>query len=351
MGHAGQLIVGEKVSLVGAFSGLKARKLWKSRRNATEGWFEDSSGRVKVMWFNQPYIASYVKEGVVVRITGVVGGKPENPYIANPVVEKEDILSVSEGLFKKDTQGTEDVTASGLFPVYPESKGITSRWFYHAVKRIFEENGHQHIPDPIPSEVCKRYNLPDLASALVWIHIPEKLPHTQTARKRFSFEEIFLMQVGRAVERAENDSSSAFVVSDGAEKTESFLASLPMRPTNAQHRAIHDVLTSLKERHPMARLLEGDVGSGKTLVAAATAYAVVTSRPPNKQSGTLQVAYMAPTEILAQQHFESFVKYFQHLPINIALMTGSGCKKFPSKISRNKPTTISKSQLLKWVAN
>ena len=99
----------------------------------------------------------------------------------------------------------------------------------------------------------------------------------------------------------------------------------------------------------MARLLEGDVGSGKTLVAAAVAYAAVNSRPPSRTSGTLQVAYMAPTEILAQQHFQSFIEYFSHLPINIALMTGSGCKKFPSKVKRGEPTDISRAQLLKWV--
>src|SRR3989344_2436592 len=101
----------------------------------------------------------------------------------------------------------------------------------------------------------------------------------------------------------------------------------------------------------MARLLEGDVGSGKTLVAAATSYAVVNARPPNRASGTLKVAYMAPTEILAGQHFQSFIEYFSHLPINIALMTGSGCKKFPSKVERGAATDISRAQLLKWVAN
>jgi ATP-dependent DNA helicase RecG len=101
----------------------------------------------------------------------------------------------------------------------------------------------------------------------------------------------------------------------------------------------------------MARLLEGDVGSGKTLVAAATAYAVVSSRPAGQHYGTLQVAYMAPTEILAGQHFQSFIEYFRELPISIALLTGSGCKKFPSKSSPGNATDISRSQLLKWVAS
>lgn len=102
----------------------------------------------------------------------------------------------------------------------------------------------------------------------------------------------------------------------------------------------------------MSRLLEGDVGSGKTAVAASTAYAVATSRPQKeKDFGNLQVAYMAPTEILARQHFESFIEYFHHLPIQIGLITGSGCMKFPSKVDSTKPTDISRSQLLKWVQN
>ena len=348
-GHAGQLVLGEKVTLIGAFKGLKARKLWKSRMNATEGWFEDSSGRVKVMWFNQPYIKSYVKEGVVVKITGTVGGKSDNPYIANPVVESSTLQQTAEGLFAKEID--EDATESGLFPVYPESRGITSRWFYHAVKRIFEHGGHQTLRDPIPDDIRARYNLPELASSLVWVHIPEKLSHTQAARKRFSFEEIFVLQAARARERAENDAQAAFSISDAKTRAERFLASLDMTPTGAQRKAIDDIMESFSLPNPMARLLEGDVGSGKTLVAAASAYAIVTSRPPGRLSGTLQVAYMAPTEILAQQHFESFIRYFRHLPINIALMTGSGCKKFPSKLHRDRPTDISRAQLLKWVAS
>src|SRR3989338_9448682 len=86
-GQAGHLSRGSKVTLVGVLSDLKARKLWKSKRNVTEGWFEDQSGKVKVMWFNQPYIASYVPQGMPVKVTGTVGGKPERPYIANPEVE------------------------------------------------------------------------------------------------------------------------------------------------------------------------------------------------------------------------------------------------------------------------
>ena len=101
----------------------------------------------------------------------------------------------------------------------------------------------------------------------------------------------------------------------------------------------------------MARLLEGDVGSGKTAVAAATAFAIISSRPEGQSFGHLQVAYMAPTEILAKQHFESFIEYFTHLGIQVGLITGKECRKFPSKVNPKGWTKISRAQLLKWVAN
>lgn len=342
------LIPGTKVTLIGKLSGLKAKKLWKSRRTATEGWFEDSSGRVKVLWFNQPYIKSYVKEDVVIKLTGTVGGKPERPYISNPEIERSSFEVAANNLFSKEDTETE---GPALFPVYPETQGVTSRWFYHALQKVFSGNAHKALEDPIPEDIRHRYNLPDLASALVWLHVPEKLPHTESARKRFAFEEIFIIQIARALERADNDSQASFPIDHPEIKSKDFVSSLEVVPTGAQKRTIQEILNDFGKSHPMARLLEGDVGSGKTLVAAATAYAVVTSRPPERKSGTLQVGYMAPTEILAQQHFESFIKYFRHLPINIGLITGSGCKKFPSKVSPGKSTDISRSQLLKWVAN
>ena len=361
---ARELAPGTKVTLYGTLSKLKAKKLWKSRRAVTEGWFEDATGRVKCMWFNQPYIASYVSEGSFVRLAGTVGGNEKSPYIANPEFEVVPRGSAPAGLFGKvPTHGSgprQDVGArSSSLPMYSESRGITSLWFYHAIKRILEDGAHKEIADPVPEDIRKKYHLPDLWTALVWMHAPEKDGHAEAARKRFAFEEIFVMQIARAQERALNDSQSPFLISDGEAHAEKFLASISFPPTGAQSRAIADILKDFASAHPMARLLEGDVGSGKTLVAAATAYAVISNRrhlpresaSVPQDSASLQVAYMAPTEILATQHFQSFIEYFRHLPINIALITGSGCWKFPSKVSRGKPTAISRTQLLKWVEN
>ncbi|RJR14075.1 ATP-dependent DNA helicase RecG [Candidatus Parcubacteria bacterium] len=348
-GEAARLVPGTKVTLVGSLSKLKARKLWKSRRNSTEGWFEDNSGRVKVMWFNQPYMASYVPQTLLVKLSGTVGGKTENPYIANPEVEAVPDGTLPQGLFGKQEEATHE--APTVFPIYPESRGVTSKWFYHALDRILGSSLLEELEDPIPSDIRERYNLPDLSRSLLAMHRPKSEREVEAARKRFSFEEIFVIALSQAKERMLNEAERAFPITEALGFAQKFLNTIPFPPTTAQKRAIEDITRDFDDQAPMARLLEGDVGSGKTLVAAATAYAVVHAKPPARTSGTLQVGYMAPTEILAVQHFQSFVEYFSHLPINIALITGSGCKKFPSKIKRNAATDISRAQLLKWVAN
>lgn len=338
------LVSGQQVTLHGILGKLTAKKLWKSRRPATEGWFEDGTGRVKVMWFNQPYIAKMAPQGVTVRLTGTVAGK-DKPYITNPEIEP-----VSSSSIPTPILGIEEET-NVLYPVYPESRGITSRWFYHAMQKLFSQNIHEELPDPIPPEICEKLHLPGLSAAMVYIHAPQDKRDAEAARKRFAFEEIFVIQTAKKKERSENDTLTAPSITVKTDRINEFIGELPYSLTGAQQRAIDEILDNFANPSPMARLLEGDVGSGKTAVAAATSYAVVTSRPPGRESGTLQVAYMAPTEILATQHFQSFIEYYKDLPINIALITGSGCYKYPSKIRGTEPAKISRAQLLKWIAN
>jgi ATP-dependent DNA helicase RecG len=236
-------------------------------------------------------------------------------------------------------------------PVYAESKGITSKWFFHAIQKIFRHPEFANIKDPIPSEILKKYNLPSLSTALVWIHTPKKDADAKVAEKRFAFEEIFYIQLKNEFVRAEQSAEQSFVIEKSEEELASFTSRFPFALTEGQQSAIDTVLADFKTGHPMSRLLEGDVGSGKTAVAAVTTYATVASRPKGQDFGTLQVAYMAPTEILARQHFESFIQYFKHMPISIGLITGNGCRKFPSKINKDGWTDISRTQFLKWVAS
>jgi len=352
------LTVGGDAIVYGQIGGLKTRKAWKSRKPIAEGWVEDGSARIKIMWFGQPYMAKMVTDGTYVKVAGKVGGSAEKPYIANPEIERLESLPIDrhDSIFN----GSEEVDDT-LYPVYRESKGVTSKWFYHTVVKCLERGILDTLTDPIPSRILKKYNLPELATALQWIHTPKKKDHAASARKRFAFEEVFYIQVEKALERRTVSAATTYSFKTSTAHLKAFTERFPFALTAAQNKAIGEITKDFNGTHAMSRLLEGDVGSGKTAVAATTAYAVATSRPPEGTKakekdlqvafGNLQVAYMAPTEILAKQHFESFIELFQHLPIQIGLITGSGCMKFPSKVDGTKPTKISRAQLLKWVNN
>lgn len=349
----GSLEKGQEAIVYGQLSGLKTRKAWKSRKPIAEGSVEDGSAKMKIMWFNQPYIAKMYADGMYVKLVGKVAGSEGKLYLSNPEVEPLDALPIDrhDSIFAGTDQADDT-----LYPVYRETKGITSRWLYHTALKLFEKGALEDLRDPIPEEILQKYKLPVLKTALVWVHSPKKAEHAESARKRFAFEEVFYIQVQKAQERAAVSAANTYTVKTSPEHLQAFTERFPFSLTAAQDSAIESVLADFSGSHAMSRLLEGDVGSGKTAVAATTAYAVATSRPPEGldkkiEYGNLQVAYMAPTEILAKQHFESFIEYFHHLPINIGLITGSGCMKFPSKSDPTKPTKISKAQLLKWVKN
>ncbi len=349
----GSLVKDQDAVVFGQLGGLNTRKSWKSRVPISEGWVEDGTARIKIMWFNQPYIAKMLTDGMYVKVAGKVTGSESKLYLANPEVEKLDSLPIDrhDSIFR-NTQSLDET----IYPVYRETKGVTSKWFFHTVQKCFAAGILDHLTDPIPEAILKRYNLPTLNTALIWIHTPKKAEHAESARKRFAFEEVFYIQTAKAKEKAAVTVSSSYIVKTEAEHLKAFTERFPFPLTKAQARAIGEAMKDFAGKHPMSRLLEGDVGSGKTAVAATAAYAVATSRPPEGtgkalEYGNLQVAYMAPTEILAKQHFESFMQYFSHLPIAIGLITGSGCMKFPSKSNPTKATPISKAQLLKWIKN
>lgn len=334
-----QLHSAGEVTLYGQFTKLEMKRSFRTKVPMAEGTFDDGTGTVRVVWFHQPYLAKMIPQGEVVRLRGPLSISKGKKYIANPVVEKTGGLPVLEGV-------------EGMQPVYPETAGITSLWFYHAVKRALEAKVHEQLVDLVPQHIVEKYHLPTLATALVWAHQPKNEKDAEAAKKRFAFEEVFMIQLARAVEREANKEKRALPVDADEKRVTDFVSTFPFSPTQGQKKAIADVLANFLEPYPMARLLEGDVGSGKTAVAAATAYAVVTSRPvPGKNFGNLQVAYMCPTEILAKQHFSTFTAFFKKYPIQIGLITSSGCYKYPSKVSPDKPTEISRAQLLKWVAN
>ncbi len=352
------ITAGERVSVYGKITNLKLQKGWKSKVAMATGTLTDATGSVAVVWFNQPYIAKMLSEGSEALFTGTISAgksKSRGLYLSNPEYEHTDkpLGVVGDSLF-----GSHEEHAP-LYPVYAESRGVTSKWIFHTIQKIIRAGVHESMTDPLPDAIREQFHLPTLSTALVWVHMPHNHNDANAARKRFAFEEIFLIQLSRLKQRATHAREHAWVISKTRSDLQPFISGFSFDPTSAQEQSIADILADFKKGHPMSRLLEGDVGSGKTLVAAATAYAVIMTRPPGQTFGSLQVGYMAPTEILASQHFDSFCNYFRKSGISIGLITGSGCYKFPSKVSRigtptgtpAEATLISRAQLLKWVAN
>ncbi|MEK7555933.1 MAG: ATP-dependent DNA helicase RecG [Patescibacteria group bacterium] len=342
------LCSGDTAVIYGRVLSAKTSRAFKKKIPIGEVVVEDDTGKIKATWFHQAYAAKMVKKGDLVKLAGRVTAKKNGElYLANPEFERTGELPIDIG----DSLFAGKMLESFAYAIYPESRGVTSRWLYHAIQKILASGALDELKDPIPEHILKKYHLPGLKTSLIWIHSPKKDADAQAARKRFAFEEIFFIQLERQRARHAYKQNPSFKVETSQDLVARFIGRFSFDPTAAQKRAIEDILSDMKKDSPMSRLLEGDVGSGKTAVAATTAYAALTTRPHGQDFGNLQVAYMAPTEILAEQHFQSFIGYFKHLPINIGLITGSGCKKFPSKVDPTGTTAISRAQLLKWAAN
>lgn len=341
---------GTHATIRGTIKKIQSRKSWKTKVTMSEAVVEDVSGTISVTWFNQPYLAKMFSVGQTIELTGKITANNGKLTMINPSTKEERVLPIDshDSLFATENAGV-------LTPLYPESKGVSSEWFSHAVARALTE--FATIEDHIPETILKTYSLPSMKTALIWIHNPKSMADALKARKRFAFDEILQINLARGQERLRIQKEQAYSINTKSVNIENFISRFPFPLTGAQKKSIDHILEDLEKDIPMSRLLEGDVGSGKTAVAATAVYATVMNRPgigEKKQTfGSLQVAYMAPTEILATQHFESFIEYFRHTGISIALITGSGCRKFPTKVasSRTPWTTISRTQLQKWIAN
>jgi len=325
-------IVGEKTTVYGKVIDIKRERAFRKKLYYTKATISDNTGFLDAIWFSQPYIAEILHKGDTVALTGKITSNKGNFSISSPEYHKVNSYeSLGEG--------------ASILAVYPETTGVSSRWFRMAIDRVLKSINLDKLEDPIPEDILKKYSLPSLKVSLILIHAPQKIKETEAARKRFSFEEIFFIQLARLKNRAHLDEQPTFNIKLSKEELDKFLGIFPFELTGAQRKAIDNIIEDMSSPSPMSRLLEGDVGSGKTAVAVAAAYATT-------KSG-YQVAYMAPTEILAQQHFESFIEYFSQLRLTtkIGLITSSGCRKYPSKVSPTEPTKISRAQLLKWVGN
>lgn len=349
----GMLTVGQSITIFGVMEKVSVRRSFKGHMPMTEARVADNTGTIRCVWFNQAYIGKMYPDGTKVKLSGKVQEDKKGFLLSNPSIERvTETFESQESLFAPNTD------TNFLTPIYRETKGVTSLYLYTLIKKVVQGGALNEIYDPVPPYILKKLHLPELKEALLYIHFPKNESLTIAARKRFAFEEIFFLQLKQYQEKVEAKHSLAYPITVDKKLIKDFISSFPFKPTLAQLDAIDSILKDLSRKEPMGRLLEGDVGSGKTFVAAVVTYAILqnhlgkTGLPAahTAQAGPpLQIAYMAPTEILAKQHFESFIKYFEGTGIEIGLLTGSGCAKFPSKSNPTSHTDISRTQLLSWL--
>jgi len=329
--HITDVSAGEEARIWGIVKKIDYEKTWKKKINIAYATIEDQTGSIKAVWFRQPYIAKMLPIGSSAIFSGKVSVRKSERYIANPLYEL-----VPKNIIPDFSVSANRATT--LLPLYASSSGVSSLWFQKAIQKILPKIT---APEYIPHNIIERYHLPERTIALRAIHAPKTATHAEAAKKRFAFEEVFLLQLSRMLQKAAIKESVGTVFKDLETLEKEFINLLSFSLTRAQKRALGDIIKDFSSGVPMNRLLEGDVGSGKTAVAACAAYIVA-------KNGA-QAAYMTPTEILARQHFDGFCKLFAGTNTKIGLLTSNLCEKFPSKVNPRGATHISRSQLLKWV--
>ncbi len=294
----GSLTIDEKCTVIGTVVDIEAGRTWKKKLFLTEAVIEDASGRMRMIWFNQRFVAQTLKTGMVIRASGKVTRDSKGLLMSSPAFERS----------------SRDATHTGrLVPVYPETAGLTSKFFRWQLSGIFQKL--KDFPDPVPEEILTRLHLPSLKQALFYIHFPKDTKHELLARKRFAFDEMLFVQLKALQVKALFETARGTAIPCDETTLKNFIATFPFTLTAAQQKASKEILADMGKARPMNRLLNGDVGSGKTIVAAIAALAAA-------EQG-LQTAILAPTEVLARQHFESLSKIFEATNHDIALFTGS----------------------------
>lgn len=301
-----ELEPGTTVTIQGTVLETRTTRTWKRKLFLTEADIEDESGVIAALWYNQPYLGQTLKRGVKVNLSGKIVKDGKKIYLQNPVHE----------IIRSDNQF---LTHTGrLVPVYPETKGVSSRWLRYQIKQILPTI--EKIQEFLPSSITAKLNFLPLTSALKEIHFPTSYAMIERAKERLGFDEIFLIQLFLASQKENLKKQIAPIIAFDQKLIKNFVDALPFKLTNAQRQAAWEIFKDIQKPHPMNRLLNGDVGAGKTLVAALATLQTA--------SRGFQSAFMAPTEVLAWQHFNTFISLFSNFNFAIALISGSHSKLF-----------------------
>lgn len=290
--------IGEKISVRACVKQVTGQRTRWRRKSITQALLEDQTGSILAVWFNQPYLARQLLKGRDYYFHGKAQTYDDKLQLQHPAFE----------LVKEET-----IHTAGIVPIYELTEGVTQKqlryWLSQALKLK-----HQ-IKEYLPEALLEKFAYPQLPQALYDIHFPENSEKLKAAHGRLSFAELFLFQLAFASYKAKLKTLPAPAISFDQKLVAQFVASLPFKLTNSQRLAVWEILQDLERPHPMNRLLEGDVGSGKTVVAGIAALEVA-------KTGW-QTVILAPTEILAFQHYQTLSELFKDIDVSIALITRS----------------------------
>lgn len=264
----------------------------------TEAVIRDESSAIRVIWFNQPYREKYFKGGKDYYFSGLYDFSFNRYILQNPTVEEA----------KDFTSNT-----ARIVPIYPQTKGLDSRVIRKALTEI--TSMFQELDETLPESIISKYGLMSFAEAAFQLHWPENQAKLKNAQERIGFEEVFAYVLAGQINKRQHASEIALRIEFDKNLAKTFVDTLPFELTPAQKKAAWEILQDINKETPMNRLLEGDVGAGKTAVASFASYIAA------KQG--IQTAFMAPTELLARQHAQTLADLLEPLGIKIALLTSA----------------------------
>ena len=317
-----ELKTGEQTSVRGTVFDIGSKKSRKGMP-ITEAIITDETGTVKAVWFNQPYLDKTLKKGDEIFLAGKLEFNYGQVAFNSPTYEKVVTNGVGQNVPVKGS--LEGQTSRGpsllgslkhvgrIVPVYGETEGLSSKWIRTKIAGLAKLV--YGIKDHLPEDVKSKHDLLELSAAVRTMHFPENFGELKKAQKRFLFDNLFCLFISVLSNRKEAQKDRAISVPFDEEVGKKFVASLPFELTDAQRKSAWEILKDIAKTVPMNRLLEGDVGSGKTVVAAMAALMVA-------KKG-YQTAFLVPTEILAVQHLESLKKLLEPFEIKVDLLTSS----------------------------
>ena len=282
-----ELKANEPATISGEVKKIDIKRTWKRKMIIVEALIVDDSGAIKATWFNQPYVGRILKLNSFYNFSGKLSSGGREIYLSNPSYEPS-------------TSKSEIKHTAGLIPIYSETRGLTSRGIRYVLKPILSDL--EELKEFIPEDILKSNKIPEINSAIKKIHFPKNKEEIDSAKKRFSFENIFLLELNNIKTKLDMEREKAHNLGIENHDIENLIKKLPFELTKTQSRSLEEIIVDLNKNHPMNRLLEGDVGSGKTIIAAIAA--ILTAQKSK------QVALMAPTEVLATQHLNTFKKVF-----------------------------------------